>query len=124
MGFGVVVGLLAVAVAGIVVVANMASHALSRRELGNRVDQLTLDLTTWRLNNVDRIVILAKQMTRVEKAVARAEDEARRASLAVDELGRHLLTRMEAIEQDQEIDILVAQGRIPREHRRPPEHRW
>jgi len=124
MSFGVAAGVAVVVVFAIVVAKRVVAHALARHELGRQVDALAMEMATWRGRHVDRIVDLGRQISSVERAVARAEDEARRAALAIDELSRGIMRRMETVEQDEEIDILVSQGRIPREHRRGPDPGW
>jgi hypothetical protein len=119
-----VAGLAVVVMLVVAVTVPAVTRAVVRYDLGKRVDELTVELADWRGRHVDRIVNLGKQMSRVERAVARAEDEARRASLAMEQLSRDIVRRMEAVEKDMEIGILVAQGRIPKEHRRDPEPEW
>jgi hypothetical protein len=120
MSFGLAAGLVAVTVVTTLVVTREAVGAAERRDLAGRVDHLAQELAGWRTAHSDRVVHLGRQMSRVERAVARAEDEARHAALAMDDVIR----RMESVEGDAEIEVLVAQGRIPREHRRVPDRGW
>jgi hypothetical protein len=55
-------------------------------------------------------------MTIVEHAVAHAEDSARQAVYGMREFRGAFLRSMEDVEQRTELEVLIAQGRIPSEH--------
>jgi hypothetical protein len=84
-----------------------------------RLDQLQSQMTSWEIGNGIRMRDLRQRMTDVEDAVVRAHDDARSSLAALAEIGSDLLGRIEAVEQEGELEVLVAEGRIPAEHLRP-----
>ena len=83
------------------------------------LDQLQSRLTHWDLGHRARMRDLQQRMTDVEEAVARAGDDARLAATAMAQIRGDLLQRIQRVEQQSEIETLVADGRIPAEHLPP-----
>lgn len=81
-----------------------------------RIDRLQSQMTGWELGNGVRMRELRQRMTDVEDTVVRAQDEAREAAATLANISRDLLERIEAVEPHGELEVLVAEGRIPAEH--------
>ncbi|HEV7760856.1 MAG TPA: hypothetical protein VGO78_17745 [Acidimicrobiales bacterium] len=85
------------------------------RNMVRRVDELHHSVAAWQSIHRDRMIALDHQMSEIEQSVARAEDSARLAARNMAEI-TGTLKRLERLEHRAEIELLVAQGRIPREH--------
>ena len=116
---------LAAGAAGVVVLAGtlVGLRRCLVRRMADRtlrsLDQLQSRLTHWDLGHRARMRDLQKRMTDVEEAVARAGDDARLAATAMAQIQGDLLQRIQRVEQQSEIETLVADGRIPAEHLPP-----
>lgn len=88
------------------------------RRMVRRVDELHNSVAEWQNEHSDRMIALDLQMSEIERSVARAEDSARLAARNMAEI-TGTLERLEGLEHRAEIELLVAQGRIPREHTNP-----
>jgi hypothetical protein len=106
----------AVLVVMVLVGARVRNHRLGLRGAVDAVDQLTRSFATWEAQHRPRQRALDRHMTEIEDAVIHAEDSARRSSTRVRTTQIELLPRMEQIEHDTELGVLVTQGRIPSEH--------
>lgn len=102
---------------GLVVVRWVVRHIRVRRMV-RRVDELHDSVAAWQSEHSDRMIALDHQMSEIERSVARAEDSARLAARNMAEI-TGTIKRLERLEHRAEIELLVAQGRIPREHTNP-----
>jgi hypothetical protein len=59
---------------------------------------------------------LERRMTEIEMSVASAEDDAHHAAVQMALLRTDVIPRLEELEQRMEIELLVAEGRLPSEH--------
>jgi len=114
----VVVIAVCVAAAAIVVVRWTVRH-VRVRNMVRRVDELHTSVAAWQSVHRDRMIALDEQMSEIEQSVARAEDSARLASRNMAEI-TGTMERLERLEHRAEIELLVAQGRIPRDHNAGP----
>jgi hypothetical protein len=110
----VIVVIVGVVAAGIVVMRWTVRH-IRVRNMVRRVDELHTSVAAWQLVHRDRMAALDQQMSEIEQSVARAEDAARLAARNMAEI-TGTIDRLERLEHRAEIELLVAQGRIPREH--------
>jgi hypothetical protein len=85
------------------------------RNMVRRVDELHSSVAAWQSVHSDRMIALDQQMSEIEQSVARAEDSARLAARNMAEI-TGTMERLERLEHRAEIELLVAQGRIPRDH--------
>lgn len=90
-----------------------------RCRIAARLDDLHDEVATWQVDHCDRVRSLERHMYEIERSVARAEDDARTASRRMAELSGPVVQRLERLEHHMEIELLVAQGRIPPEHHCP-----
>ena len=109
------------AVAAVLVVMALVGARLRQRRAGLEdtiagIDELTRVFADWETQHRPRRRALDRHMSEIETAVARAEDSSLRASTHVHTAQINLLRRMEQIEHDTEVHVLVSQGRIPSEH--------
>jgi hypothetical protein len=102
---------------GLVAVRWTVRHARVR-SMVRRVDELHHSVAEWQSVHRDRMIALDQQMSEIEQSVARAEDSARLAARNMAEI-TGTMERLERLEHRAEIELLVAQGRIPREHGGP-----
>ena len=86
------------------------------RDTTTGVEQLQDKIRTWEHDYRLRRRAVDQRMTIVEHAVAHAEDSARQAVYGMRELRAEMLRSMEHVDQRTELEVLVAQGRIPSEH--------
>jgi hypothetical protein len=103
-----------VVAAGLIGVRWTLRH-LRVRSMVRRVDELHESVAEWQSVHRDRMIALDQQMSEIEQSVARAEDSARLAARNMAEI-TGTLQRLERLEHRAEIELLVAQGRIPRDH--------
>jgi hypothetical protein len=103
-----------VIVAGLVGVRWTVRH-VRVRNMVRRVDELHDSVAAWQSVHRDRMTALDQQMSEIEQSVARAEDSARLAARNMAEI-TGTMERLERLEHRAEIELLVAQGRIPHEH--------
>jgi hypothetical protein len=89
---------------------------LGLRDTATGVEQLQDKIRTWERGFRLRRRGLDQRMTIVEHAVAHAEDSARQAVYGMREFRGAFLRSMEDVEQRTELEVLIAQGRIPSEH--------
>ncbi len=81
-----------------------------------QLDEMQAAVGAWQRVHGGRIRGLERQMTDIEVSVRCAEDDAHAASVKLAAIRGDLLCRIEQVEQQAEIQVLVNQGRIPREH--------
>lgn len=91
-----------------------------RSRIAALLDDLHDEVATWQVDHGDRVRSLERQMWEIERSVARAEDGARAASRQLAELSGPVVQRLERLEHHLEIELLVAQGRIPPDHHPTP----
>ena len=117
---GVATGVAMVAAAGLAVVWLVGEKVLDRwaglRDTTIGVEQLQDKIRTWERDYRIRRRAVYHRMTIVEHAVAQAEDRAHHAADDMRQLRAELLRRMEHVEPRIELEVLVAQVRIPSEH--------
>jgi hypothetical protein len=106
------------AVAGVLVAVRWTVRQIRVRSMVRRVDELHASVAEWQAVHRDRMAALDLQMSEIEQSVARAEDSARLAARNMAEI-TGTIERLERLEHRAEIELLVAQGRIPREHTAP-----
>jgi hypothetical protein len=87
-----------------------------RGRVAQRLDRLHATVASWQSDHGERVRSLERQVSEIERSVARAEDDARSASRQMAEIRGPLVQRLERLEHDMEIELLVAQGRIPPHH--------
>lgn len=81
-------------------------------DMRKRLEALHRQVVAWQAAHDHQVASLDRRMRDVENAASRAEEEARIVSVQMADLTRHLVRRMDQIEQRNEIDRLAAQGRI------------
>lgn len=81
-------------------------------DMRKRLEVLHRQVVAWQAAHDHQVASLDRRMRDVETAAARAEEEARIVSVQMADLTRHLIRRMDQIDQRNEIERLAAQGRI------------
>ena len=81
-------------------------------DLRKRLEALHRQVVAWQAAHDRQVASLDRRMRDVETAASRAEEEARIVSVQMADLTRHLVRRMDQIEQRNEIDRLASQGPI------------
>jgi hypothetical protein len=85
-------------------------------ELVRQVDEMSEAVLAWQFDHRARVRGLERRMTDIEVSVHCAEEDAHAAAVQMRSIDRDLLRRIEEFEQRWEIQMLVDQGRIPRDH--------
>jgi UPF0716 family protein affecting phage T7 exclusion len=94
------------------------------RDIIRRLDEMQAEVSAWQMAHRARIRGLERRMTDIEISVMCAEEDAHTAATQMTQIGGNLLSRLEQVEQRMEIQLLVDQGRIPREHLPEPGTGW
>jgi hypothetical protein len=120
----VVVGASALGVLLAIAGGRWLAQSTGTRDIIRRLDEMQVAVTAWQTAHRARIRGLDRQITDIEVSVMCAEEDAHSASVHIAQIRGDLIRRIEQVEQRLEIQLLVDQGRIPREHLPEPGVEW